>query len=182
MADISIFKRLQKLFSTDLVVRNVGGKKLKVVDTNQIQYATDRNSLRDRFNRLRSSTYNLHNRDMSMSYQASRLELFRDYDIMDMDPILASALDIYADECTTENEIGDVLTVRSDDDNIKAILENLFYEILNIEFNLWSWIRGMVKYGDFFKDGYISEYGVFSVELSPYEVTRIEGMNDQKLR
>jgi len=143
MADLSVFKRLQKLFSTDVIVRNIGGKKLKVVDTNRIQYATDRNSLRDRFNRLRSSTYNLHNRDMSMAYQASRLELFRDYDTMDMDPILASALDIYADECVGENEMGDVLTIQSDDENIKAILENLFYEILNIEFNLWSWTRNM---------------------------------------
>jgi hypothetical protein len=41
--------------------------------------------LRDRFNRLRSSTFNLHNRDMSMAYQASRLELFRDYDCVDAD-------------------------------------------------------------------------------------------------
>ena len=179
--DISIFKRLKKLFSTDLVIRNVGGKKLKVVDTNKIQYATDRNSLRDRFNRLRSSTYNLHNRDLSMSYQASRLELFRDYDVMDMDPILAAALDIYSDECTTENEVGEVLTIVSDDANVKAILENLFYEILNIEFNLWSWIRGMVKYGDFFLKMEISpEYGVFSVTpLSPYEVTRIEGLDPE---
>ena len=88
-----LFSRLKKMFSTDVIVRNVGGKKLKIVDTDEIQYATDRNSLRDRFNRLRSSTYNLHNRDMSMAYQASRLELFRDYDVMDMDPIIASALD-----------------------------------------------------------------------------------------
>ena len=100
MADSKdLFNRLKKMFSTDVIVRNVGGKKIKVVDTDEIQYATDRNSLRDRFNRLRSSTYNLHNRDMSMAYQAARLELFRDYDVMDMDPIIASALDIYADEC-----------------------------------------------------------------------------------
>jgi len=181
MADISVFKRLKKLFSTDVVIRNVGGKKLKVVDTNKIQYATDRNSMRDRFNRLRSSTYNLHNRDMSMAYQASRLELFRDYDVMDMDPILSSALDIYADECTTKNEMGEVLTIRSEDDNIKAILDNLFYEILNIEFNLWSWTRNMCKYGDFFLKMDISpEYGIFMVEpLSAYEVTRIEGIDPE---
>jgi len=118
---------------------------------------------------------------MSMAYQASRLELFRDYDIMDMDPILASAMDIYADECTTESEMGEVLTIRSDDENIKAILENLFYEILNVEFNLWSWTRNMCKYGDFFLKMEISpEYGVYSVEpLSAYEVTRIEGLDPE---
>jgi len=177
MADTSLFTRLKRLFSNDVIVRNVGGKKLKVVDTDRIEFATDRNSLRDRFNRLRSSTYNLHNRDQALSYQSARLELFRDYDTMDMDPILASALDIYCDEMLTKSEMGNILTIKSDDDNIKKILENLFYDILNVEFNLWSWARNMCKYGDFFLRMEISpEYGVFGVmPLSAYEITRVEG-------
>jgi hypothetical protein len=323
MADSKdLFNRLKKMFSTDVIVRNVGGKKIKVVDTDEIQYATDRNSLRDRFNRLRSSTYNLHNRDMSMAYQAARLELFRDYDVMDMDPIIASALDIYADECLsgettillmdgrklsieelyrrneknfwvysvdssgkfcpqlcervayngekpmvkitlcdgtevkcTKNhiwvlsdgnqvetnklmvgsslkafstkilvsieecgthgaydlvnvgdshiyaieandgskifthnclvpsEFGHVLTIRSQNENIKQILENLFNDILNIEFNLWSWTRNMCKYGDFFLRLEISpEYGVYLVHpISPYELTRVEGSDPKNI-
>ena len=32
MADTSVFKRLRRLFSTQAVVRNIGGKKLKVVE------------------------------------------------------------------------------------------------------------------------------------------------------
>lgn len=98
---------------------------------------------------------------------------------MDMDPIISSALDIYADECLTENELGEMLTVRSTNDNIKQILHNLFYDILNIEFNLWSWTRNLVKYGDFYLKLYISpEYGVYMVEpLSSYNVTRIENSN-----
>ena len=178
-----LFTRLKKMFSTDVIVRNVGGKKVKVVDTDEIQYATDRNSLRDRFNRLRSSTYNLHNRDMSMAYQASRLELFRDYDVMDMDPIIASALDIYSDECLVPSEFGNVLTIRSKNENIKKILHNLFYDILNVEFNMWSWTRNMCKYGDFFLRMEISpEYGVYLVHpISPYEITRIEGSDPKNL-
>jgi hypothetical protein len=178
-----LFSRLKKMFSTDVIVRNVGGKKLKIVDTDEIQYATDRNSLRDRFNRLRSSTFNLHNRDLSMAYQASRLELFRDYDVMDMDPIIASALDIYSDECLVPSEFGKVLTIRSNNENIKKILENLFYDILNVEFNMWSWTRNMCKYGDFFLRMEISpEYGVFLVHpISPYEITRIEGSDPQNI-
>ncbi len=178
-----LFTRLKKMFSTDVIVRQVGGKKFKVIDTDEIQYATDRNSLRDRFNRLRSSTYNLHNRDMSMAYQASRLELFRDYDVMDMDPIIASALDIYSDECLVPSEFGQVLTVRSKNENIKRILNNLFYDILNVEFNMWSWTRNMCKYGDFFLRLEISpEYGVYLVHpISPYEITRIEGSDPKNL-
>jgi hypothetical protein len=172
----SLFARLKRLFSNDVIVRNIGGKKLKVIDTDEIQYATDRNSLRDRFNRLRTTSYNQYSRDFNLSYQSSRVELFRDYDTMDMDPILASALDIYADECTTRNEMGDILHIKSTNDEIKNILHNLFYDILNIEFNLWSWTRCMVKYGDFYLRLHISpEYGVYLVEpLSTYYVTRVE--------
>lgn len=184
MADTTnLFNRLKKMFSTDVLIRHAGGKKLKVVDTDEIQYATDRNSLRDRFNRLRSSTYNLHNRDMSMAYQAARLELFRDYDVMDMDPIIASALDIYSDECLVPSEFGNVLTIRSKNENIKKILENLFNDILNVEFNMWSWTRNMCKYGDFFLRMEISpEYGVYLVHpISPYEITRVEGSDPKNI-
>lgn len=95
---------------------------------------------------------------------------------MDMDPILASALDIYADECTTRNELGEVITIHSSNDDIKSVLNNLFYDILNIEFNLWSWTRSLAKYGDFYLRMHISpEYGVYMVEpLSSYYVTRVE--------
>ena len=87
-----------------------------------------------------------------------------------------SCLDIYADECLTENEMGEMLTIDSKNNNIKEILHNLFYDILNIEFNLWSWIRNMAKYGDFYLKLNISpEYGVYLVEpMSAYNVERIE--------
>src|ERR1035437_9694718 len=172
----SLFARLKKLFSTGVEIRNVGGKKLKVKDTGDLMYATDRNSLRDRFNRVRSTSYNAYSREFSLAYQAARIDLFRDYDTMDMDPIIASALDIYADECLTVNEYGKVLVVNAEDDNIKGILTNLFYDILNIEHNLWSWTRNMCKYGDFYMRLYISpEYGVYQIEpISAYNVERLE--------
>jgi len=172
----SLYARLKRLFSTDVIVRNVGGKMLKIKDTDHVQYATDRNTLRDRFNRVRTSGYGQYSRDFTLAYQASRIELFRDYDTMDMDPIIASALDIYADECLTQNEMGFILNIKADDNNIKKILENLYYDILNIEFNLWSWTRNMCKYGDFYLKMYISpEYGVYLVEpLSAYNVSRVE--------
>jgi hypothetical protein len=172
----SLLARLKRLFSTDVIVRNVGGKKLKVVDTDEVAYATDRNTLRDRFNRIRTSAYNQYSRDFTLSYQAARIELFRDYDTMDMDPILSSALDIYADESLTRNELGDMLVINTPNDNIKQILRNLYYDIMNIEFNLWSYVRNMCKYGDFYLRLYISpEYGVYMIEpISAYNVTRVE--------
>ena len=38
MADTKLFGRLRRLFSTNVIVRNVGGKKLKISDTDQIQH------------------------------------------------------------------------------------------------------------------------------------------------
>ena len=37
MADTSLFSRLQRLFSSDVIIRNIGGKRVKIMDTNRIQ-------------------------------------------------------------------------------------------------------------------------------------------------
>ena len=84
----SLYARLKRLFSIDVIVRNVGGKQLKIKDTDSIMYATDRNSLRDRFNRIRSTAYNAYTRDFALSYQAARMDLFRDYDCVGPDTII----------------------------------------------------------------------------------------------
>lgn len=172
----SIFARLKKLFSDEAVIRNIGGKKLKIADIHNYGYATDRNSLRDRFNRLRTSSSDSYSRDFNLAFQRNRTELFRDYDSMDMDPIVHSVLDIYADECTTLNETGDLIKVYSANEEIHDILDNLFNDILNVRFNLWSWARSLCKYGDFYLRLFISpEYGIYSIKpYSTYNVTRIE--------
>jgi len=65
-------------------------------------------------------------------------------------PEIAAALDIYADETCAQDDKGRVLHIYSDNEKIKEVLEDLFYNILNTEFNLRSWARNLVKYGDFF--------------------------------
>jgi hypothetical protein len=141
MADKSIFSRLQKLFSTNTIVRKTADG-VKVVDTDEYQNMTT--NLVDRFMKLKVSNYGTGQIESSLAYQQVRIDLFRDYDSMDMDPILSSALDVYADETTARNEFGSVLKIHHDDDNIQQILENLFYDILNVEFNLWPWTRNLV--------------------------------------
>ena len=177
MADKTLFGRLRRLFSTNVIVRNVGGRQLKIADTEKLQ-GYYKKSLTGRFTRLyqnsKGSGYGL----MDSTYkQAERLGLFRDYETMDSDPIIASALDVYSDETTMKNEYGEVLEIQSDNDNVKKILHNLFYDILNIEFNLWPWVRNMVKYGDFFLKLEINEkYGITNViPMSAYDITRVEG-------
>lgn len=183
MADTSLFNRLKRLFSTQAVVRNIGGKKLKISDTSRIQAFSTRNSV-DRYKRVyRAGQYGYaaqSNYDTNSSYQQARLQLFRDYDLMDADPIVASVLDIYADESTVKNEYGQILEISSDNDRITDTLENLFYDILNIEFNLWPWTRNMCKYGDFYLYLMLDpEYGIVNViPLSVYETQRMEGEED----
>ena len=151
MADKSLFGRLRRLFSNDVVIRNIGGDELKVADVNSIQKTGkfQTNSLIDRFNRL----YVYNNRNVynpNLNYQTLRVQLYSDYEAMDTDPIIASALDIVSDEATVKNDQGEVVSIKSSDENIQKVLYNLFYDVLNIEFNLWSWTRNMLKYGDFF--------------------------------
>tara|TARA_R110002167_G_scaffold60869_12_gene171626 strand:- start:609 stop:2501 length:1893 start_codon:yes stop_codon:yes gene_type:complete len=178
MADKSLFGRLRRLFSNDIVVRNIGGRELKIADVNQIQttgrYQT--NSLVDRFSRL----YIYNNKNIfnpNLNYQTLRIQLYSDYEAMDTDPIIASTLDIIADESTVKNDQGEILQIQSSDENIQRVLYNLFYDVLNIEFNLWSWTRQMCKYGDFFLKLEISEkYGIYNVlPYTVYHMVRREG-------
>ena len=176
MAEKTIFSRLQKLFSTNTIVRKTD-RGVKVIDTDEYQNMTT--NLVDRFMKLKVSNYASGTVESSLAYQQVRIDLFRDYDSMDSDPILSAALNVYADECTARNEFGNVLKIHHEDAEIKQILENLFYDILNVEFNLWPWARNLVKYGDFYLQLEMAEeLGIVNVlPLSTYEMSRVEGFD-----
>jgi hypothetical protein len=182
MADKRLFPRLKKLFSTDVVIRNVGGNQLRVMDINKIQQSgeLETNSLVDRFNRIYTNQpTSIYGQQFNFNYQVLRPTLYSEYDAMDTDAIIASALDIIADESTLKNDFGEVLQIRSSDENIQKILYNLFYDVLNVEFNLWPWIRNMCKYGDFFLKLEISEkFGVYNViPYTAFHIERQEGFD-----
>lgn len=182
MANTGLFSRLQRLFSTDVIIRNVGGNQISVMDTNQIQSngAIQTNSLMDRYNRIYSTNpSSLYGSQFNFNYKYLRPQLYSEYDVMDQDAIIASALDIISDECTLKNDMGEVLSIRSSNENIQKILYNLFYDVLNIEFNLWAWVRQMSKYGDFFLKLEIAEkYGVYNViPYTAFHIERLEGFN-----
>jgi len=185
MVDTSLFGRLKRIFSTDVIIRNVGGNQLKVMDTDRIQQlgTLQTNSLFDRYNKIYTTTGGLNfNYNSDTSYPTQRIQLYADYEMMDQDSIIASTLDILADETCLRNDLGEVLQIRSSDETVQKILYNLFYDVLNIEFNLWSWARNMCKYGDFYLKLEISEqFGVYNViPFSSYSIIRIEGSNPLK--
>jgi len=184
MANTSVFDRLRRLFSTDVVIRNVGGNQVKTIDSGHIQSSGEyeTNALVDRFNRVYSTApTSLYGAQFNLNYQYLRTQLYSEYDVMDQDAIIASALDIIADESTLKNDMGEVLQIRSSSEDVQKILYNLFYDVLNIEFNLWMWVRQMCKYGDFFLKLEIAEkFGVYNViPYTAYHIERVEGQNPE---
>lgn len=96
--------------------------------------------------RLAASIY-----EQSLQATADRLQRLRDYDTMDITPLVSTALNVYADDATTHNDYDRVLTILSDNDQVQEELEYLFFDVLDIDFNSFYWIRSMCKYGDNFQ-------------------------------
>ena len=175
----NILQRLGNLFQSNIIIKKNNDGGVVVKDINMMQRGLVSNFI-DRYSRLHSGqqywTEKWAQKHQMSVYDVQRKELFRDYELMDADPIIASALDIYSDESTVDNIENDILKIKTDNTKVQKILHNLFYDIINIEFNLWSWIRNMCKYGDFFLSlDILDKYGIVNVTpISTYEIQRLE--------
>lgn len=140
----NLFQRLSRLFKSGPVVK----RKVKTFDTTVAVADKVKSSGALLFQRSTSPTYSV---ITANSYNLSeRLMRYQDFQEMEYTAEIAAAMDIYADETVAQDDKGRVLHVYSDDEKIRDILEDLFYNIINVEFNLRSWARNLVKYGDFF--------------------------------
>ncbi|MBC8301833.1 MAG: portal protein [Pelagibacterales bacterium] len=183
MANTSLRSRLKRLFATNVVVRRISKNRLRAVDTNKLQSTGNLSNKRyvDRFSGVHRGMPGYGSYNQNQSFHTAKIELFTDYEAMDMDPIISSALDIYADESTIKDADGDTLTISSPNDEVRKILRNLFYDILNIDYNLWPWMRNACKYGDFYLHLDIEEeIGIVNVTpMSAYEIRRDEGFDEK---
>jgi len=170
-----LFQRLTRIFSGPLVdyrrqsQRSVKhrailkyGKKFKSASGQQ-------------FKSMKNNPFERLQMEMMMNHH--RGQRYYDFEQMEFDPILASALDVYADEMTTSSDLQPLLKIDCANAEISEVLEVLYKSIMNIEFNLFGWCRTMCKYGDFFLYLDIEEdAGVTSVIALPTaEVERLEG-------
>jgi len=176
----NILTRLGKLFQNQIVVRKTDSGQVKVKDVDFSQSGLTSNFI-DRYNRLMQTNHTWGGRyaarqNAKNAYDVARKELFRDYELMDEDPIISSALDIYSDESTVTNVEGEILKIKTDNPKVSKILHNLFYDVMNIEFNLWPWMRNLTKYGDHFLYlEIIDKYGIVNIKPLPvYDVFRME--------
>jgi hypothetical protein len=175
---------LSRLFTRNVVVTKRPGKRLKTFDVNKTQStgSPDPQNAKARWRNGRSpaSFSGWGSSFVNHEIEALRKMLYLDYELMDTDGIITSAIDIAADEITSNSESGELLVIHSEDNEIKKILHNLFYDIMNIEFNMWHWVRQMVKYGDFFLYLEIREkFGVINVlPIHPSLMVREEGTRE----
>ena len=163
----NLFRRLTRLFRSGPVIK----RKIRALDT--MVAAPDKTkssgtllfqkSLAPTYASITANAYNL----------SERLARYQDFQEMEYTPEIAAALDIYADETCAQDDKGRVLHVFSENEKIKQVLEDLFYNTLNVEFNMRSWVRNLCKYGDFILYNDVSpEYGV--VNAFPIPVNEIE--------
>ena len=173
-----LFKSLTRIFSGPLINRRTQtGRRLRryQLDKHAAQF---RSASGQAFKTSRS--YNAHNLQLGIMNQHNRNERYVDFDQMEYTPEIASALDIYADEMTTHSSLQPMLNIKCSNEEIKAVLDSLYHNILNIEHNLFGWCRSMCKYGDFFLYLDLDEHhGVKTgIGLPTHEVERLEGEDE----
>jgi len=171
--DSLLFKQLTKLFSGP------------ITNYDQQTQSRYRRTQLDKFKfqsaqglEFKKSEYLSYENISTKTMQAqNRADRYIDFDQMEYMPEIASALDIYADEMTTNNELTPMLKVKCGNEEIRSILETLYFKTLNLESNLFSWSRNMCKYGDFVLYLEIDEkLGVTNgIGLPSNQVERMEG-------
>ena len=168
MAEESLFRRLTKLFRS--------GPTIKRKVRNFSKQDQNASSAVELFKKHHSDVYNS---TLSAYGTFDRMARYSDFSEMEATPEIASALDIYSEECVSPDVEGKCLHVTSDNRKIKQLLETLFYDTLNIDFNLVMWTRNLCKYGDFFMFNDVHpEYGVINAYPIPItEMEREEGFD-----
>ena len=170
-----LFKRLTRLFSGPIVnFRAQTPRRLKRRQLDKYNFTSASGK------QFKKQSYELMGSGFtpnSLMGQISRAERYADFDQMEYTPELASALDIYADEMTTSSDLQPLLNIECPNDEIKAVLESLYHNVLNVDYNLFGWCRTMCKFGDYFLYLDIDEtQGITNViGLPTPEVERLEG-------
>jgi hypothetical protein len=175
MADTGIrayYKNIQKLFSGGPVVRHRIANKIKAPGDFGVPIGTARAFLRNT-NAAYAST-------MASYGQYNRLARYSDYNEMEAMAEIGSALDIYADEACSPGENNEIIKIDSPNKKIRETLETLFYDVLNLDFEAWNWLRNTCKYGDhFLLVDHHPDYGVLGAFPLPVnEIEREEGYDE----
>jgi hypothetical protein len=172
-AGSELFRRLTRLLSGPIV--NYRVQDTRVLSRRRLDKHKFRSASGQQF---KKTTHNpLDYLHANILNNQSRSERYADFNQMEYTPEIASAIDIYADEMTTMSPLQPLLNIDCSNEEIKSILDALFQNVLDLQFNIFGWCRTLCKFGDFFLYLDIDEeIGVKNViGLPAHEVERIEG-------
>lgn len=172
----TLFQQLTRLFRSGPIVR----RKLKNADTRVAgPDLTGHSSSALLLSKTQVGNFNSIISGGQGYVSQERMSRLQDFNEMESMAEINAALEIFADESVAQDANGRSVHIYSDNPAIKRSLEDVFYNTLNIEFNLRPWTRNVCKYGDFFCYIDVSpQYGVINVVPIPVnEITREEGFD-----
>ena len=166
----SLFRRLTALFRAGPSIK----RRIKSFDGKNPGPASS-------LQQFRKSHSDIYTNTMSAYGSFDRMARYSDFSEMEATPEISSALDIYSEETASVDDKGNVLHIYSENRKIRELLFTLFYDTLNLDFNLPMWVRNLCKYGDFFLFNDVSpEFGVIACYPIPIsEIEREEGYDPE---
>lgn len=185
--NLTIFQRLGQILGPDGVKQkqkqpqqtqryNIGNGELLKTD-NKAEY--ERAKLQAQQNKHLGQTWKKVENGLfqqSINYETTRIGSYSDFEAMEFYPTIAAALDVMMEESTTLNDHGRMLNVYSDSKRVKGILEDLFFNRLDLHTSLPMFTRNTCKYGDNFVYLNIDDKnGIIGAKQMPnYEMERRE--------
>ena len=119
------------------IISDVTSKELKQLEA---QYNTDFSEVTNGFGFFDSE------KATNEDYE-DRKENYVVYDLMDQNEYLHRGLEIIADDSTQKNDDAQVIKILTDDEKKKEILDELFYDTIDLNNELWSIVYETCKKG-----------------------------------
>jgi hypothetical protein len=195
MADnrnLTTFQRLNRMFGKDGIKVPKDQTNRYSIGSNELIRTTDRGEFEKAKAQAQQSKYlaGMWSKvdgelfQQSIHYETTRIGSYSDFESMEFFPEIAAALDVMMEESTTVNQKGKIMNIYSDSPRVKSILEDLFYNRLDIHTTLPMWTRNACKYGDNFIFLNIDDKaGIMGARQLPnFEVERHEGDFMKSLR
>lgn len=110
---------------------------------------TDRQFINNIIDAASSSTLDTNRLNSFSNVSRSRNELYNLLDMMAEDPVIASALDIYASDVCEPNDLGQIIWAESDDEKALGMV-NYLLRSMNVNKYAYEWVYSLIKYGDLY--------------------------------
>ena len=159
--NLTVYQRLTKMFGSDGVKQpqtNVIQTNKYSLNANELLKTTDkaefeRKKLEIQQTKYLQNTWSSAGRSLAQNQLQSesvRIGAYVDFENMEYYPLISAALDIMSEEATVLNNNGRMMNIYSDNKRVKQILEDLFFNRLDLHTSLPMWTRNVCKYGDNF--------------------------------